>query len=393
MNKKIQQQMNASGKNRRQFIKNATSAMGGIAFLSALPNSLKARTKKYENRRNNKLDKVPSRIRFAVIGINHGHINSQVDTVIRGGGSFVSFYAKEADLAANFAKLYPQAKAAVSEKDILEDRSIHLIICAAIPDERAAIGIAAMRHNKDFLVDKPAVTTLQQLAEVRDVQADTGRIYTVQYGRLENRGSLKAGELVKAGAIGKVIQTMALAPHRINPKTRPSWFFDSKRYGGIINDLGSHQFDEFLFFTGSSKADIVASQAANLHHPQKPGFEDFGDVMVTGDSGTGYMRLDWFTPEGLQSWGDDRVTILGTDGYIEVRKNIDIAGRPGGSHLFLVNQKETKYFDCAKHPLPFGKLFVDDILNRTNTSMQQDLCFLATELALKAQKQARTIKI
>jgi predicted dehydrogenase len=386
--------MKGSKNNRRHFIKHATRALGGMAVLSALPVSLEASTaKEYISYCEENAYQGPPRIKFAVIGINHGHIHSQVDTVMKGGGALVSFYAKEADLAQEFAKRYPQAKLTRSEKEILEDQSIQLIVSAAIPDERAAIAIAAMRHGKDFLVDKPGVTSLAQLSEVRKVQRSTGRIYAVLYGRLENRGSLKAGELVKAGAIGKVIQTMAVAPHRVNPKTRPQWFFDSKRYGGIINDIGSHQFDEFLFFTGSSKAEIVASQTANVHHPEHPSFQDFGDVILAGNKGTGYMRLDWFTPDGLKTWGDDRITILGTDGYIELRKNIDLAGREGGNHLLLVDQKETRYFDCSNHPLPYGKLFVDDIVNRTQTSMAQEHCFLAMELALKAQKQARHIKM
>jgi predicted dehydrogenase len=385
--------MTATENIRRHFIKQAAGALGGMTIFSALPKSFRATEKKFSIQGKEKVEQVVPRIRFAVIGINHGHINSLVETVIKGGGTFVSFYAKEADLAADFAKRFPQAKPARNEKEILEDNSIQLVLSAAIPDERASIAIASMQHGKDFLVDKPGVATLEQLSELRKVQKTTGRIYSIFYGRLENPASLKAGELVKAGAIGKVIQTMALAPHRTNPKTRPGWFWNTKHYGGIINDIGSHQFDEFLYFTGSTKAEIIASQVANINHSEYPAFQDFGDAMVTGDLGTGYMRLDWFTPDGLKSWGDDRITILGTDGYIEIRKNIDIAGREGGSHLFLVDQKETSHIDCSNHPLPFGKLFVDDIINRTQTSIKQDLCFLATELALKAQKQAKKINI
>jgi len=385
--------MNKTKNNRRQFIKNATNTLGGITFLSALPKALLANAEEYVYAESSERRPVAQRIRFAVIGINHVHIHSQIETVISGGGTFVSFYAKEADLAADFAKKYPQAKLVRNEKEILEDSSIQLVVSAAIPDERAALGIAAMRHGKDFLVDKPGVTSLDQLAKVRKVQKETGKMYAVLYGRLESRTALKAGELVHAGAIGKVIQTIALAPHRINPKARPAWFFDTKYYGGIINDIGSHQFDEFLFYTGTSKAEIVTAQVGNIHHPQYPAFEDFGDVMLNGNSGTGYMRLDWFTPDGLKSWGDDRVIILGTDGFIEIRKNIDIAGREGGNHLFLVDQKETRYFNCNNGPLPHGQRFVDDVINRTQTFMNQDHCFLAIELALIAQKKAKKLKL
>jgi predicted dehydrogenase len=370
--------------NRRAFISNSAKAATGLALFSALPEDVLAET--------TPTPITASRIKFSVININHGHIYSMVDAVVRGGGEFVSFYAKEADLVAAFAKKYPSAKFAKNKEEILEDKSIQLVLSSGIPIERAPLGIEVMQHGKDYLVDKPGITSLEQLKKVRKIQAETKRIYSIMYSeRHENRATVKAGELVKAGAIGKVIQTIGMGPHRMNVKVRPEWFFDYTNSGGIITDIGSHQFDQFLFFTGSTKADIVASQIGNVNHPQYPKFEDFGDVMVRGNNGTGYIRVDWFTPDGLDSWGDGRLTILGTEGYIEIRKNVDIASHKGGNHLYLVNQKETKYIDCEKEPLPFGELFVNDILNRTETAMSQEHCFLATELALKAQKMAQNI--
>jgi predicted dehydrogenase len=386
--------------NRRKFIKDSVISATGLVMMSALPKetlggSERPRGKPFaDSPRRNEGTPQKSRIRFSVIGINHDHIHSQVGAVLRGGGQLVSFYAREPDLAAAFAKRYPQAQLARNENEILDDGSIQLILSSTIPEGRAPLGIEVMRHGKDYMSDKPGIISLEQLAEVRRVQKETRRIYSIMYSeRFENAATVRAGEMVKAGAIGKVIQTVGLGPHRMNPKTRPEWFFHRKSYGGIICDIGSHQADQFLFFTGSSKAEVVASQIGNVHYPQYPDFEDFGDVMLRGDGGMGYIRVDWFTPDGLSSWGDGRLTILGTDGFIEIRKNVDIAGRPGGNHLFLVDHKETRYFDCSKEPLPYGEQLVNDILNRTETAMSQEHCFLATELALKAQKQAQRIGI
>jgi predicted dehydrogenase len=249
-----------------------------------------------------------------------------------------------------------------------------------------------MKHGKDFMVDKPGITTLEQLAECRRVQAETKRIFSIMYSeRLENRATVQAGELVKAGAIGRVVQTIGMGPHRMNIPTRPEWFFDKARFGGILCDIASHQADQFLFFTGSTEAQVVSSQVGNINYPQYPNFEDFGDMTVRGNRGLGYIRVDWFTPDGLATWGDGRLTILGTDGFMEIRKNIDIAGRPGGSHLFLVDKKETRYIDCQKVELPYGEQLVQDILNRTETAMPQAHCFLATELVLKAQANAQKV--
>lgn len=333
-------------------------------------------------------------VRFSVIGINHGHIYGQVEAAVRGGGQLYSFYAKEPDLAAAFQKRYPDVKAAKSEDEILQDKSIQLVLSSAIPVERAPLGIRVMKSGKDFMVDKPGITTLDQLAEVRKVQAQTKRIYSIMYSeRLENKATVKAGELIAAGAIGKVIQTIGLGPHRMNAKTRPEWFFEREKFGGIICDIASHQFDQFLFFTGSTEATIVSSQTGNVHHPEYPQFEDFGDVMIRGNQGVGYIRVDWFTPDGLNTWGDGRLTVLGTDGFMELRKNTDIGGRDGGNHLFVVDGKETRYVDCSTVDLPYGKQLINDVVNRTETAMTQQHCFLATELALKAQKQAYQLKL
>ena len=379
--------------NRRSFLSSSAKAAAGLAFMPALPAVAAAAQYTAANPSLQDIYIGPPRIRFAVIGINHGHINSQVDAVLRGGGEFVSFYAKEPDLADSFAKKFPQVKQAGSEQAILEDKSIQLVLSSIIPDERAPLGIRVMQHGKDYMSDKPGITTLEQLAAVKKVQKETGRIYSIMYSeRFENKATEKAGQLAKAGAIGKVIQTIGLGPHRMTAASRPPWFFDRKRFGGIITDIGSHQFDQFLFFTNSTMAEVVASQVGNTSHPQYPLFEDFGDVMLSGNGGSGYLRVDWFTPDGLNTWGDGRLTVLGTEGYMEIRKNVDIAGRPGGSHLFLVNQKETTYIDCSQEPLPYGTRLVDDVINRTNTAMTQEHCFLATELALLAQKNARIIK-
>jgi predicted dehydrogenase len=380
---------------RRQFIENIARS---AAVMSALPKDVLPMSSAPARFGHEAPEEAPPpqsarpRIKFGVIGVNHAHINSMVDAVLRGGGELVSMYAKEADLAAGFSKRYPQVARVADEKAILENPSIQLVLSAAIPDERAPIGIRVMQHGKDYMSDKPGITTLEQLAEVRQVQGRTRRIYSIMYSeRLENRATVKAGELVKAGAIGRVVQTIGLGPHRMTPKTRPPWFFERPRYGGILCDIGSHQADQFLFFTGSTRADVVSSQVANVHNQQYPTFEDFGDVTLRGDKGAGYIRVDWFTPDGLATWGDGRLTILGTDGFIEVRKNIDIAGRPEGSHLFLVDQKETKYIDCRDVVLPYGEQIVSDVLNRTETAMPQQHCLLATELMLRAQKQAQRV--
>ena len=331
---------------------------------------------------------VPS-LRFAAIGLNHSHIYGQTKAMLDAGAELVAVYAEEDDLAEAYRASFPQAKRVSDKRVILEDPSIKLIVSATIPDVRAAAAVEMMRHGKDVMVDKPGVITLEQLAELKRVQAETQRIFSVCYSeRFENRATERASQLVTAGAIGKVVQTVGLGPHSLRNNPRPAWFFQRQRSGGILCDIAAHQCDQFLHFTGSTRADVVASHIANHANPETPELEDFGEVLLRGNGGTGYIRVDWYTPKGLSVWGDGRLTILGTEGYIEIRKYVDIGGRTGADHLFLVDQKGTQHIDCKAEPLPYGPRLMADVLNRTETAMAQAHCFLATELALKAEAMA-----
>ena len=335
--------------------------------------------------------------RFSVAGMSHDHIYGMVGAMIRGGGELVSLYAEEPERRAAFVKRFPQVRVVATEDEVLSDPSVQLVLSSTVPNRRAPLGVRVMRHGKDFLSDKPGITTLEQLAEVRKTIEATKRIFGIMYSeRLEVPAAVRAGELVHAGAIGKVIQTINIAPHQVTQNHgdagggtgRPEWFWDPELYGGILTDIGSHQVDQFLFYTGSKKAEVVASQVANVRHHDRPKFQDFGDMMLRGDAGFGYVRLDWFTPDGLGTWGDGRLFILGTDGYMELRKYADVAGRPGGNHLFLVDKKQAVYMDCSKLPLPFGPQFIGDVVNRTHIAQDQTQSLLAAELVIRAQKDA-----
>lgn len=386
--------------NRRNFIQQSFASAAGITAASLLPYDIYGQglhsslhpeeiVLKPEKRQAPK-----ESINFAVIGVNHGHIYGMVGALLQGGGKLVSVYVKEPGLLKQFTARFPNVKVAKSEEEILEDKSIQMVASSIIPAERAPLGIRVMKAGKDYMSDKPGITTFKQFNEVKKVQKETGRIYSIMYSeRLGNPASVKAGDLVQEGAIGKVVQTIGLGPHRMRPETRPDWFFYPEKAGGILTDIGSHQCDQFLYYTNSKKADVNFSQIANFNTTDYPNYQDFGDMSVKSDHATGYIRIDWFTPEGLPTWGDGRTFILGTEGYIELRKYVDISGKEGDNHLFLVNKNEMKYFDCSQVYMPYGEQLVNDVVHRTETAMTQDHCFLATELALTAQKMAKRINL
>jgi predicted dehydrogenase len=328
-------------------------------------------------------------VRFGVIGIDHPHVFGQADCLLAAGAEFVSFHAPEDALALPFAARYPQARRVDDPAAVLEDDRIALVVTAAVPADRAAIAMAAMRHGRDVMSDKPGMTTLEDLAALRRVQEETGRIYSIMYSEhFETRCTVRAGELVAAGAIGRVIHTTGLGPHAIHNSPRPGWFFERARYGGVLADIASHQCEQFLFFSDALEGRVLSASVANRAHPDRPGLQDLGDVHLATETTTGYVRVDWFTPKGLPVWGDGRLIILGSEGYIELRKYVDVVGRPGGDHLFLVDGAGMRHVDCADTALPYGPALIADVRERGETAMPQARCFAAMELALTAQAMA-----
>jgi predicted dehydrogenase len=384
-----------SGANRRDFLQAAGvagmfSGMSGAAFAQAASTPALSGAGTVDEANTAKSEITPTHhIKFSAIGLDHAHIYGMTRAILRGGGELVSFYSADPAQVAQYRKEFGDVKLAASEDEILNDKSVQLVLGAPIPDLRAPLGIRVMKAGKDYLADKPGITSLEQLADVRKAIQETKRKFAIMYSeRLEVRSAVHAGELVQQGAIGKVVQTVNLAPHRVNAPSRPAWFWDKARYGGILCDIGSHQADQFVYYTGSTQAHVVAAQTGNFAYPQYPKFEDFGDMVMTGNGGTGYVRVDWFTPDGLDTWGDGRLFILGTEGYIELRKYTNVAVAKGGNHLFIVDKKSARYINCDKVPLPFGPHFVRDVVERTDMAQNQAQALLATELVLKAQKNA-----
>ncbi|MBD3921746.1 Gfo/Idh/MocA family oxidoreductase [Paenibacillus sp. PR3] len=337
----------------------------------------------------------PGQFVIAAVALDHGHIYGMVNGLLEAGATIKWVYDQDRARAEAFAKQYPQVRIADSEEEVLQDAEVQLVAGAAITSERCALGLRVMDSGKDYFTDKAPFTTLEQLESARAKVRETGKKYAVYYSeRLHVESAVYAGQLIEQGAIGRVIQVTGFGPHRLNAPVRPDWFFQKERYGGIICDIGSHQIEQFLFYAGCKKAEVLHSKIANYNNPQYPELDDFGDATLLGDNGaTGYFRVDWFTPDGLSVWGDGRTLILGTEGYIELRKYNDIGRERTGNHVYLANQEGEFHFHVSGqvgYPF-FGELILD-CLNRTENAMTQEHAFLAAELCLRAQVDAVKIQ-
>ncbi len=337
----------------------------------------------------------PGEFPFAAVALDHGHIYGQCNGLVEAGGDLRLVYDPDPAKVAEFVKRYPQVRPAESLEEILEDESIRLVAAAAVPCDRGPLGCRVLEAGKDYFTDKTPFTSFDQLAAAKEAVARTGGKYMVYFSeRLHVECAVFAGELIEQGAIGRVVQTIGTGPHRLSAPSRPAWFFEKEKYGGILCDIGSHHGEQFLYFTGATDAIVNTSAVGNFDNPAHPELEDFGEASLTADNGaSGYYRVDWFTPAGLRVWGDCRTIILGTKGTIELRKYIDIAAPEVESdHLYLIDEKGEHHIPCAgRVGYPFFGQLILDCLNRTESAMTQTHAFKAAELCLQAQAQARKL--
>lgn len=331
---------------------------------------------------------------FAAIALDHGHIYGMCQGLLDAGASLQKVFDPDPEKMKAFQNKFPSVQIATSESEILEDPSIHLVAAAAIPSKRSELGNRVMRHGKDYFTDKTPFTTLEQLEETKRICKETKQKYMVYYSeRLHVESAVYAGQLIEAGAIGEVIQVTGFGPHRLNAPSRPDWFFKKEYYGGILCDIGSHQIEQFLFYTGNKDASVLHSKVANYTSTDYPELEDYGDATLVGENGAShFFRVDWHTPDGLGVWGDGRLFLIGTKGTIEIRKYIDVAKDTTGDHLYLVNDDGEQHFSVqGKVGFPFFGELILDCLHRTEHAMTQEHAFKAAELCLIAQKQANLI--
>lgn len=325
---------------------------------------------------------------IGVVGIDHRHIYGMLSGMLDVGARCKGWWTEgEPATLPGFSKRFGDIGRVIDRRVLLDDPEINLFLIAAPPHERAALAIEAMEHGKDVMLDKPGCISFAELDGIKAAVAKTGRMWSVDFSeRFEVPASIKALELVREGQIGKVVQTLSVGPHRLNRSTRPGWFFDRSLYGGILGDIGTHQIDQFLTFTDSADAEIVAASVGNYANPEDKDFQDFGEILLRSDRAHGYARLDWYTPDALPNWGDGRLLILGTEGYIELRKYVDIEGRSGTDHLFMVNNHRSTHIDCSSIPLTYFRDLAADVLERTERALSFSHAATVTRLALEAQQ-------
>lgn len=337
----------------------------------------------------------PGEFNFAVTALDHGHIYGMSNGLVEAGATLKYVYDPDESKVQEFLERFPEVEVVESLDEILEDDSIDLVAAAAIPNLRSELGNRVMKAGKDYFTDKTAFTTLGQLEKTKQVVKETGQKFWIYFSeRLHVESAVYAGQLIDEGLIGDVIQVTGFGPHRLDKEKRPDWFFNREQYGGILTDIGSHQIEQFLYYTKNEEAEVLHSKIANYANSDVPELDDYGDATLVGENGaTFFFKVHWFTPDGLPTWGDGRTFITGTKGSIEVRKYLNLGEENTGDHVFLVTNDKVEHFKVhGKVGFPFFGEMILDCINRTEKAMTQEHIFKAQELCLIAQEKAIKIK-
>jgi len=329
--------------------------------------------------------------RIALVGADHNHLYEIIDRLVKAGAEAVAHTAE-----GQFVEHYSRWQTGSAERsfdDILADDSIDLIVTAAIPNRRASIALAAIEAGKHVISDKPGLTTMDQLDALRSAVADRpGRPWTVLFTeRFENRAINEAVRLAQSGAVGTVVHVVGAGPHTMWAERRPDWFWDPEATGGILVDVGSHQVDQFMSITGAVAADvsIVSSMVGNVASAEHPDMQDIGSMTLAAGVVVGDHRLDYLTARGLGTWGDCRLMIVGTEGAIEARANVDIAGYEGSEHLIVVDAEGTRRVDISGVVVDWAELALADVADDGEQLMTQQHAIDVTDVCLRARAAAR----
>ena len=90
----------------------------------------------------------PGEFVFAAMALDHGHIYGMCNGLKEAGASLKWVYDPDPAKVERFIAAYPEAKAAQSEDQILQDPEVRLVAAAAIPCDRGPLGVKVMQHGQ-----------------------------------------------------------------------------------------------------------------------------------------------------------------------------------------------------------------------------------------------------
>lgn len=217
------------------------------------------------------------------------------------------------------------ASAAGRLEDVLEDPEVQAIYVAVPHDQLYPLARAALEAGKHTLVEKPMALTLEQADELIALAGERRLALGVFYELRHSRPYAQARELIRAGAIGKVIgvqvQTLIDKPlayweSGYSGRSANPWRGQKARAGGGVVIMNtSHQLDAVHYVTGLEVASVSA-EVGTLAAPVE--VEDSASVNVRYDNGALGSIWAGASAVGARAGQDERFNVFGTRGQLKV---------------------------------------------------------------------------
>ncbi|WP_410790172.1 Gfo/Idh/MocA family protein [Kribbella sp. C-35] len=306
--------------------------------------------------------------RIAIAGAAHPHVayaTAEVDQVAE--YDLVAVADPSRETAERWAAPY-DAKVFTDHQQMLREVEPEVVMVAGIYGDRGQVVVDALNAGCHVIADKPLCTTLEDLDAIAEAADRTGRHVTLLLEKRYYPVTLAA--LGIADRLGTIHGVTSSGPHKLNRPTRPAWFFERARYGGLLNDLAVHDIDAALLFTGLTSG-IVSGSIVD---------SSYGVATLSGPGAVITAGVDWMNPAGSPVHGDYRMKLVGTEGTAEL--------------LWARNRLVLTTTDLAPHdvPLPAGHRPAELVLKALAAGNEPDITtergLLATRLALLAQRSA-----
>ena len=194
--------------------------------------------------------------------------------------------------------------------DLLADPDIDAVAIATMWDQHTEPALAALAAGKHVFLEKPMASTVPDCRAIIAAAATAEGILQIGHICRFNPRYRMAKQAIEAGQIGKIV---SLSSRRNIPAAWTPEILN--KIGPIVGDA-IHDTDLMLWFTGDRIVSTYA-QTVDVRGLKNP---DIGQTMYRFAGGaTATLETVWCMPERTPFAIDERMTIIGTEGFLHVQ--------------------------------------------------------------------------
>jgi inositol 2-dehydrogenase len=222
-------------------------------------------------------------------------VADRADAVARG-------VAAEFDVAKSYAD--PQA--------LIDDPAVDAVVIVTPTDTHRDLVIAAAAARKPTFCEKPPALALSEIAAMKAAIARAGNFFQMGFQRRFDPGYAAAKREIDAGRIGTPLVFKATSRDPFPPSVE---YANPASSGGLLIDMGIHDFDLARWFMGDVKT--VAAIGATIAYPELATVGDIDNAIASLTFTSGKLGVVDLSRSGIYGY-DISTEILGLEGTIRI---------------------------------------------------------------------------